>query len=82
MVSKTMATCHISVPRHGKLKSFPSDFRGHSKRPMYAMSHRTMQVVGEPINFNKISFALRIVAPNSPLGHRIKLSIFPRLKSL
>ena len=41
-------------------------------KPIYAMSHRTMQVVGESINFIKTSFALRIVAKNCPLGHRIK----------
>jgi hypothetical protein len=50
------------------------------RKPFYSMSHRTMQVVGEPIDFIKTPSALGIVAQNCPLGHRIKR--FPRLTSL
>ena len=41
---------------------------------MHCLMHWTMQVVGEPINFIKTSFALRIVAKNVPWN--IALSVF------
>ena len=63
--SKTVETNTIDLSYTDDIK------RG---KPIYTMTYRTMQVVGERINLIKTSFALRIVAKNCPLplGHRIK----------
>jgi hypothetical protein len=61
---------HITVNKHTPIDISYNDVK--CAKPIYTMSHRTMHVLGEPINFIKTLFSLRLVAHNCALGHHIE----------